>query len=290
MVGTVIKKYSGYYYVQVNESCIYQCQLRGKIKDLATTGDQVEITILDKTQGVLETVLPRINQLYRPRISNVSLIVIVMSYDKPAPVSYLLDRLLLLARHNCLEPCIVMNKGDLAPNAMALRIIEYYSRKGFKMITTCSLVYQGIEELMQVMAGHISVLCGPSGVGKSTLINTLIPGRKEIKTQEISARIGRGKHTTRHVELFSLPRGGWVADTPGFSNLALPDIKRRQLPGYYPDFLKHAQTCQFGDCYHDQEIRCGVKEAVGSSEIADFRYNNYLSFLHEIKSGENNQR
>lgn len=290
VVGTIVKKYSSYYYVQVNESRIYQCQLRGKIKDLAVTGDRAEITILDENRGVLETILPRTNQLYRPRIANVSLLIIVMAYDKPAPVPFLLDRLLLLAYHNRLEPCIIMNKADLNPNPMALKIIDYYSRQGFKLITTCSLTSLGMEELTQFMADHISVLSGPSGVGKSTLINKLIPQQEDIKTQEVSAKIGRGKHTTRHVELFRLPKGGWIADSPGFSNVDLPDIKNRQLPSYYPDFLYYAENCQFADCFHDQEVNCGVKEAFNSGDIADFRYNNYLSFLHEIKNKEINTR
>ncbi|MDR1617305.1 MAG: ribosome small subunit-dependent GTPase A [Syntrophomonadaceae bacterium] len=287
VVGTILKKYSSFYYVQDENNQVYECRLRGRIKTLATSGDRVEITLIRPGAGVLERILPRKNQLYRPRIANVGLMIIVFACDKPSPNILLLDRLLLLTYSVPLKCCIVLNKGDLEPSKSASQIKDYYGANGFELIITSGLTGAGIGELSQLMKGQISVFTGPSGVGKSTLINKLIPDRKEkLKTQAISEKIGRGRHTTRHVELFSLPNGGWVADTPGFSNLDLPKMKSKDLSGLYRDFEYYRQECQFADCCHDKEKNCSVKEAVTEGKIAYFRYENYLSLLNELRESE----
>lgn len=278
--GLVLRKYSGFYYVQ-GGSQVYECRLRGKIREKVVTGDRVIFTVLEPGKGVIEEVLSRRTELYRPPIANVDLVLIILACDRPAPSPMLLDRLLILAGWYGIEPCIIMNKSDLVPAPKAQDIMEYYPRVGYRMLITSALNGRGVRELTQMVDSNIAVLAGPSGVGKSSLLNAILPG-KSLLTQEVSLKIGRGKHTTRHVELFPLENGGWIADTPGFSVLDLPGVKREELAGYFIEFKEPARWCRFTDCLHNQEQDCGVKEAVDRGEIAAFRYQNYLSLLSEV--------
>lgn len=283
--GLVLKKYSGFYYVQDQDKNLYQCRLRGKIKDLVTTGDRVLVSRLEPGSGILEAVLPRHSELYRPRIANVTLVLIVLACNQPAPSTMLLDRLLVLTMHKGLRPCLVLNKSDLEPDSNALLINGYYPRAGFTVIKTSALDHTGVELLREQIQDEIAVFTGPSGAGKSSLLNQLA-GASNAATGELSSKIARGKHTTRHVELFSLPSGGWLADTPGFSILDLPDITSRELGRLYPDFEAYAQNCRFSDCMHAREADCAVQDAVVRAEIAEFRYQNYLSLLAEVMEKE----
>lgn len=283
--GVVLKKYSGFYYVQYEDK-IYECKLRGKVKDPVLSGDKVVISLLDDNKGVIEKILPRENELLRPRIANVSLVLIVMCNDKPAPSLSLLDRLLFLSYFNRLTPYIILNKVDLAPDPKAMLIKDYYPHAGFNFLETSAVKGIGIEELKKIVNNEIAVFAGPSGAGKSSLLNTLADGNLKAKTQEVSNKIGRGKHTTRHVEIYPLSSGGFIADTPGFSVLDMPPMQRNELPQYFPDFNDFAQTCKFHNCLHWKEKQCGVIEAVRQGAIAEFRYNNYLAMLEEVIENE----
>ncbi|HZK43578.1 MAG TPA: ribosome small subunit-dependent GTPase A [Syntrophomonadaceae bacterium] len=284
--GLVLKRYSGFYYVQDKELTVFECKLRGKVKDgIILTGDKVIIRTLEANKGIIEEVLPRINELYRPRIANITKVFIVLANDRPAPSILLLDRLLFLAYFNSIKPCIVLNKADLGKNKDTDLIEQYYPTIGVDVVVTSTKKNLGIETLKDLIKGEISVFAGPSGAGKSSLLNLLIDGIN-IKTQEVSDRIGRGKHTTRHVELFTLDNGGLIADTPGFSILDLPKLNKADLVEYFPDLYEHTSRCKFNDCLHWKENDCGVKEAVDEGVIAPFRYENYLTMLQEVIENE----
>lgn len=283
--GLVIKKYSGFYYVQVNKQDIYECKLRGKIKNLILTGDQVIITALEDNKGVIENILPRKNELYRPRIANVTKVLIVLANSRPQPSLTLLDRLLFLAYYNSINPCIIINKSDLKEDENAALIKKYYPELDIKVVATSTKTKQGIDEIKELIKDETAVLAGPSGVGKSSLLNLLVEG-VNLKTQEVSNKIGRGKHTTRHVELFATDTGGLIADTPGFSVLDLPPINKSELADYFPDLIQYKMYCKFNDCLHWKEKDCAVKEALLNEKIAPFRYENYLAMLEEIIENE----
>lgn len=284
--GLVIKKYSGFYYVQDKEKNIYESKLRGKVKSsLILTGDKVQVTILEGNKGIIEDILPRVNELYRPRIANVTKVIIVLANNRPAPSLTLLDRLLFLAYYNSIEPCIILNKCDLAEDENATLIKEYYPKKGINVIQTSTKANKGLDILEEIIKDEITVFAGPSGVGKSSLLNLLVDGIN-LKTQEVSNKIGRGKHTTRHVELFTVRNGGLIADTPGFSILDLPKISKYELAGYFPDLYEYTTDCKFRDCLHWKENECGVKEALLNKKITQSRYDNYLTMLAEVIENE----
>ncbi|NLB51595.1 MAG: ribosome small subunit-dependent GTPase A [Syntrophomonadaceae bacterium] len=282
--GLVIKNYSGFYYVQDESGKIIECKTRGKIKKQILSGDNVEYTPLDSNRAILENILPRKNELTRPKVANVGIVLIVMANDKPVPNLPLLDRLLILAYYNHITPYILLNKSDLA-KSMKAEWMDYYEKAGFHFIRTSIKTGQGIHRVRSAIKDRIAVLAGPSGAGKSSLLSELTEGQN-IKTQEVSKKIGRGKHTTRHVELYPLAEGGLIADTPGFSILDLPSINSQDLTHYYPDFNDKMTKCRFGNCKHNKEADCGIKEAVNNGEIAEFRYENYLIFLEELIANE----
>jgi ribosome biogenesis GTPase len=283
--GLVLKNYSGFYYVQDSDSQIIECRTRGKLKERILSGDRVVFTPLEKNKGILEQVLPRQNEMYRPRVANVSIVLIVMAYDRPLPSLTLLDRLLLLAQFSRLQPIIVLNKSDLPLNQAVKDILDYYPRAKFPLLKVSARHNQGTEELRNAIRGEIAVLAGPSGVGKSSILN-LLTNRETAPTQEVSNKIGRGRHTTRHVELYPLDNNGWLVDTPGFSVLDLPRMRREELPGLFQDFAVYAEECKFADCLHYKENECGVKNAVEKNEILNSRYENYLSMLAEVMENE----
>lgn len=280
----IIKNYAGFYYIQDEDKVIHACRVRGKLKARLLTGDRVIFTPLDGHTGILEDLLPRRNHLQRPRVANVTRVLIVMAYEQPKPDLMLLDRLLFLALYNGIVPCIIMNKCDLKADTVTSQILDYYPRI-CRIFTTSAQHQLGIEELSQAITGQIAVFAGPSGAGKSSLLQQLT-GNSQVRTQPVSDRIGRGKHTTRHVELFPLPGGGWVADTPGFSVLDMPALRRERLRDYFPDFSFYEEQCQFGDCLHYRELQCGVKNALQEGMLLPSRYQNYVKMLEEIMEKE----
>jgi len=282
--GLVLKNYGGFYYVQDKKNSIYECKLRGKVKQKILSGDRVMFTPLEIGMGILEKVLPRDNQLNRPWVANVTLVLIVIACDKPRPDLVLLDRLLFLAEFNRITPYIILNKCDLTHDEQASQILEYYP-VSFKVIQTSAKHNIGMDILGDMVTGEIAVFAGPSGAGKSSMLKYLT-GEVNVRTQEVSSKIGRGKHTTRHSELYPLPRGGWIVDTPGFSVMDMPELKREELRNYFPDFDPYSHICKFDNCLHYREKECGIKNAVEDQKILSSRYQNYIAMLEEIMENE----
>ncbi len=287
--GVVIKAYAGYYYVYDGEK-VWECFLRGKfryLKQSVLVGDKV-LWRPDKhadeegDRGVIESVLPRENDLSRPPIANVNQAVIVFSVLEPEPNMGLLDRLILLVEYSGIDPVICCNKVDLLPPGGAPRWLDYYGELGYKIFLTSATTGVGLEGFRRSMVRHISVMAGPSGVGKSSILNAIIPSIS-LETGEISSKLKRGKHTTRHVELIPFNDEGYIADTPGFSNLNLPsELKREELQWYFPEIFSLSRECRFNGCLHDKEPDCAVRKAVEAGSLAQWRYNNYLVFLQEV--------
>lgn len=280
--GLVLKRYSGFYYIQETNEELLECKLRGKVKnEVILVGDRVGVTRTGENKGIIEEVLPRSVELLRPAIANINQVLVVMSFDRPCPNLKLLDRLLILIEHLGLAAVIVLNKCDLTGNQAVEDINGYYQRIGYPVIPTSTTMNVGLPELSATMSGKITVIAGPSGVGKTSLLNMLVPGRG-LKTGQVSSKLGQGKHTTRHVELFPLPAGGWVADTPGFTVVDNPLIKREELSRLFKEFAGPAEECRFINCLHSGEIDCGVKDAVKDGSILASRYQNYLTSLAEV--------
>ncbi len=285
--GIVTKAYGGFYYVRVEEDLL-ECRLRGKFrkqKQNALPGDRVRVAVLEQGKGVVEEILPRKNELVRPPIVNIEQVLLVFASHEPEPDFTLLDRLLVLAATQGLEQHICFNKADLLTAAERQAITERYQGTGYTVAFTSALGGVGLEQIRALLKDSITVIAGPSGAGKSTLLNSLEPGLS-LKTGAVSEKIGRGRHTTRHVELLELSFGGLVADTPGFSSLFLPAMEKNTLTDYFPDFAPYLRECRFGGCQHDREPDCAVKQALATGEINQERYQNYLTFLAEVKAQE----
>jgi len=287
--GIVVRGYAGFYYVQ-EEDKIWECSLRGKfryLKQNVLVGDRVKIRPVEeeKKKAVIEEVLPRFNELLRPPIANVDQAVIVMAFKNPDPSLYLLDRLLVLAEASSIEPAIVFNKIDLVDEETASSILEVYRQAGYAAVSTSAVSGAGIDALRELLKGKVSVFAGPSGVGKSSLLNALQPGLS-LQTGEVSSKIGRGRHTTRRVELLVLQSGGWVADTPGFSVIDLPSMSRQDLAYYFREFREELGRCRFTSCLHRGEQGCAVTEAVKAGRISSSRYWHYREFLEEVIKNE----
>jgi len=281
--GIITKGYSGFYYVHSGVQ-LWECSLRGRFRLNAQDflpGDRVKISPLKGTKGVIEEVLPRINSLIRPAIANVDQVVVVSAASEPEPDFNLLDRILIQVDAAKIAPLICINKADLVSPDELEELVKPYQKTGYALIEVSVKSGQGIAELRQVLKDKISVFAGSSGVGKSSLLNAVQPGL-ELKMGEVSQKLRRGRHTTRHVELLQLEFGGLVADTPGFSSLNLPAMQRQDLAGFFPEIQELAHKCRFTTCVHWQEPQCAVKDGVEQGIINPKRYKNYLSFLSEV--------
>ena len=281
--GILLKAIAGFYYVEAGDS-IYECKARGKFRKehlSPTVGDRLLIEVLDDGKGVVNSILPRKNLLIRPPVANIDRLFIVSSHNTPAPSTLIIDRLTAIAIENEIEPIIIFNKVDLGHMSEWQKL---YSSAGFKTIVTSGLSGEGCNEILPLLKGKISAFTGNSGVGKSSIINQLLP-HLNLKTGEISEKLGRGRHTTRHVELFPA-FGGYVADTPGFSSLDIEKtmpLKKENLAFLFPDFEKYLGCCKFTSCTHTGEKGCAVFEAVSQGKIIPSRYDSYKSIYNEIK-------
>lgn len=284
--GKIIKALSGFYYVLDGERLV-QCRGRGnfrKKKVSPLVGDYVEYQADNDQEGYILAVQERKNELVRPPIANVDQAILVFSAVRPDFSTALLDRFLVLIESKQIEPIICITKMDLLTQQQAEAIqqfAEQYRAFGYHVVLTSSEDEMNLEEVRSFLQGKTSVFAGQSGVGKSSLLNALRP-ELGLKTDEISDSLGRGKHTTRHVELIHVDNG-LVADTPGFSSLEFTDIEVEDLPFCFPEMVKLSHECKFRGCLHVNEPKCSIKDAVEHSELPTYRYEHYLQFMEEIK-------
>lgn len=288
MQGKIIRGIAGFYYVHIHGKGIIECKAKGvfrnkKVKPLV--GDNVELEILDEdnnTGNIIE-ILPRKNSLIRPAVANVDQAVVIFAASFPKPNLNLLDRFLLMMQMQDVQTVICINKIDDTDNSEIDRIVDNYKNSGCNVYRTSTVTGEGIEEFGKCLKGKTSVLAGPSGVGKSSVMNCLFP-EADMATGEISEKIKRGKHTTRHSELFCLADDVYVMDTPGFTSLNLPDVEKEDLKEFYPEFDEYRAQCRFLGCVHINEPDCAVKSAVEEDRISSGRYENYKQFYEEISN------
>lgn len=284
--GKIVKALSGFYYV-LNDNQLIQCRGRGifrKNKITPLVGDEVVFQAENEQEGYILEIKERTNELVRPPIANVDQAILIFSAVEPDFSTILLDRFLVLVEYQHIKPLICVTKLDLCDEGVRQEIEHYqqqYEASGYDVILTSSKSKQGMALIKPYIENKISVFAGQSGVGKSSLLNALRPDL-ELKTSHISTHLGRGRHTTRHVEL--IPVGnGLVADTPGFSSLDFGSIEASELTYCFPEFQRLSENCKFRGCLHLKEPKCGVKTAVEAGEIPRFRYEHYIDFIQEIK-------
>ncbi|MBQ3421675.1 MAG: ribosome small subunit-dependent GTPase A [Romboutsia sp.] len=291
--GKIIKGIGGFYYVDT-ENGVYECRARGifrKDKITPLVGDRVKMSIVDEEskKGVVEEIDKRDTELIRPPIANVDKALIVFAVKNPKPHLSLLDRFIVLAEKENLEIVIVLTKADLDDDNTLEKITSIYELSGYKVIPVSNKTKLNINAIKEELKDSVVVFAGPSGVGKSSLLNEIDENFK-LQTGEVSDKIKRGKHTTRHAELLKLECGGMVADTPGFSSLTLDDIDENELKDYFIEFEEYDE-CKFGSrCVHENEPSCAVKEAVENGEISKKRYDSYIQLLNEIRQSKMGKR
>ncbi len=285
--GKIIKGIGGFYYVDT-ETGLYECRARGifrKEKITPLVGDRVKISVTDEDnkKGVVEEIDKRDTELIRPPIANVDKALIVFAIKNPSPNLSLLDRFIVLAEKENLDITIIFTKVDLDKDENILNELQnIYETSGYNVIPVSNKDKLNIDKVKEELKGNVVVFAGPSGVGKSSLLNE-IDKEFKLQTGEVSEKIKRGKHTTRHAELLKLECGGMVADTPGFSSLSLDNIEESELKEYFIEF-EDFDNCRFGfRCIHENEPNCAVKEAVENNEISKKRYESYIQLLNEIR-------
>lgn len=282
--GLIIKSLSGFYYVK-SENETVECKARGRFRHEKITplvGDHVEYHV-SQDCGYIQTILPRKNSFIRPQVANIDVLVIVASNTIPITDPFLIDRVTVISEQKNCETIICINKTDIDPGN---DLFEIYSKTGYKTIKTSTVTGEGISELCAATAGKICAFTGNSGVGKSSILNAMQPGLI-VKTGDVSQKLGRGRHTTRHVELFYLDSGSIIADTPGFSSFEIEDIEitlKDDLQYAFPDFSNYISSCRYTGCSHTKERGCAVKEALDNGFICQSRYNSYLRLYDQAKS------
>ncbi|HJA19787.1 MAG TPA: ribosome small subunit-dependent GTPase A [Candidatus Mediterraneibacter ornithocaccae] len=287
MQGKIVKGIAGFYYVHVVESGVYECKAKGifrkdGVKPLV--GDNVEIEILDEKdmEGNITQILPRKNELIRPAVANIDQALVVFAVTKPKPHFNLLDRFLVMMESREVPVILCFNKTDIAEDPEIAELKDIYEGCGYPLLFTSAKQEQNIEELKTVLQGKTTAIAGPSGVGKSSLINLLQSGVK-METGRISAKIERGRHTTRHSELIVLGEDSYIMDTPGFSSLYISDIDKESLKYCFPEFASCEGHCRFNGCDHVHEPGCAVKQAVEKGKIHNSRYEDYLTLYQELQ-------
>lgn len=290
MEGIIIKALSGFYYVAAGAETV-ECRARGLFRLKGTSplvGDRVEFSITGQGKGTIEKIYGRKNYFIRPAVANVDYLVIIAAAAIPVTDPYLIDRASAIAEHRGCKVLICINKVDLDPGDS---LFEIYSTTGYKVIRTSAVTGQGIEELREVLKGTTSAFTGNSGVGKSSLLNALYPGFN-IRVAEVSQKLGRGRHTTRHVELFSMDDNTFIADTPGFSSFdpeKMEPIRKEELQYAFPEFEPWLWGCRFKDCSHIKEPDCSVLQALAEGKIHPSRHSSYIRLFElatQIKEWE----
>lgn len=285
MQGKIVKGIAGFYYVDVVESGVYECKAKGifrKEKKKPLVGDYAVIDVIDeeKKTGNLIEICPRKNTLIRPAVANVDQALVIFAVSRPNPNLGLLDRFLVTMARQNLPTIICFNKLDLKEDCEELRRI--YEKSGCQVIFTSTKTNEGIDQVKKLLWKKTTTVAGPSGVGKSSMINLLYP-HADMEIGEVSQKIERGKHTTRHSELFCIEKETYLIDTPGFSSLYLENLEANELKNYFPEFEPYEQNCRFLGCVHAKEPDCAVKAAISNREISKERYDSYLSLYEELK-------
>ncbi len=288
MKGKIIKGIAGFYYVHVPEdNLVYECKAKGifrnqKLKPLV--GDDVEIDTNDQPEGkgTITDIFPRNNELIRPAVANVDQAMVIFAAAEPAPNLNLLDRFLIMMQRQRVKTVVCFNKKDIVTEKEVSLLMDTYLRCGYGVISTSTLKKDGIPTVYQLLKGKTTVLAGPSGVGKSSLINELKP-EANMETGSVSEKIKRGKHTTRHSELIYVDENTYVMDTPGFSSLYINEIEKEELKDYFPEFKELEESCRFIGCIHLNEPGCAVKDALREGTVSRVRYENYKDLYEELK-------
>lgn len=288
MRGKIVKGISGFYYVHVAETGIYECKAKGifrnqKIKPLV--GDDVEIVVLDEEKkiGNVEKILPRTRELIRPAVANIDMALVIFAAAKPDPNFNLLDRFLCMMEYQKVPVTICFNKCDLVTEEQRETLRKIYEPAGYELLFTSAKTQENVEKLKSVLQGKMTAVAGPSGVGKSSLINDL-QDAVQMQTGGISDKIERGKHTTRHSQIIPIAENTYIMDTPGFSSMDLPGFSKEDLWTCYPEFVRFEPGCRFIRCSHIGEPDCGVKTALAEGKISQVRYDNYVQLYQEMKN------
>lgn len=288
MQGKIIKGIAGFYYVHVAGTGIFECKAKGifrkeKIKPLV--GDNVELELLDAQDmtGNITAILARKNELIRPAVANVDQALVIFAADKPKPNFNLLDRFLIMMEQRQVETVICFNKQDLVTQEEADHLLEIYEPCGYQVLAVSAREQEGLKGLHEVLEGKTTTVAGPSGVGKSSLINLLSP-EADMETGMLSEKIDRGKHTTRHSQLLYIDHGTYIMDTPGFSSLYLLGTGAEELKHSFREFKAYEPFCRFQGCSHIHEPDCAVKTSLAEGKISPIRYENYRMLYEELKN------
>ncbi len=287
MQGKIIKGIAGFYYIYAENDEVYECKAKGifrKDNRKPLVGDNVEIEVLDEQEkeGSVTAILPRKNSLIRPAVANVDQAFVIFAMENPKPNFMLLDRFLIMMEKENVPAVICFNKKDLATEEELEFLYETYKSCGYQVILSSTFNGEGLEEIREILKGKTTVVAGPSGVGKSSITNAL-QENVQMETGEISKKLKRGKHTTRHSQVIPVGKDTYLMDTPGFSSLYLTDIEEQKLKDYFPEFREYEDQCRFQGCRHIHEPGCAVKEALNNHKISSLRYEDYLGLHEEIK-------
>ena len=287
MIGKIMKGIAGFYYVGVAASGVYECKAKGifrkdKIKPLV--GDDVEIEVLNEEEklGNIVKILPRRSELIRPAVANIDQALVIFAAREPKPNLSLLDRFLVIMEKQDVPVIICFNKQDLCDEEEVGRLKEIYEACGYPVVLASAKQGEGIEEIKSRLRGKTTTVAGPSGVGKSSLTN-LLQNEVQMETGEISKKLGRGRHTTRHSQIIQIEEDTWLYDTPGFTSFYVEEIEKEELRFYFREFSKYEGTCRFQGCTHTHEPGCMVKNALEEGKISKERYENYLELYGELK-------
>ena len=281
MQGKIIKGIAGFYYIYAEDGNIYECKAKGifrKDNFKPLVGDNVEITVLneEEKEGSVTSILPRRNSLIRPAVANVDQAFLIFAMENPKPNFLLLDRFLIMMEQQKIPVVICFNKKDVGEKK------EMYTGCGYCVVLSSTYEGEGMDEIREILKGKTTVVAGPSGVGKSSITNCM-QGEVQMETGEISKKLKRGKHTTRHSQVIPVEKNTFLVDTPGFSSLYLTDMKEEELRDYFPEFVMYEPQCRFQGCMHIHEPGCAVKKALSEGKISQQRYDNYLALYEELK-------
>ena len=290
MQGKIIKGIAGFYYVYIEKKGIFECKAKGIFRNKSIkplVGDNVMIDIIDEQErkGNIVRILERKNELIRPAVANIDQAMIVFALKRPDPNMNLLDRFLVMMEFQNIETTICFNKKDISDDGFMNQLMEIYEKAGYNVVFASATEEEGMKEIKEILKGKSTVFAGPSGVGKSSMLNALTKDYT-METGAVSEKIGRGRHTTRHSEIFRIDENSYVFDTPGFSSLLVPGMTKEKLEDCFPEFNTYMNQCRFVGCAHISEPDCAVKVALQNGNISDSRYDNYKLMYEELKNKE----